>query len=121
MPIIKTNHAKAVRSLKKFDWSTLDALTDKQIARQIKQNADSVPDISADLKSGSFNKPIKPEHIKAVRHKTGLSQAGFAERLHLNVATIRNWEQGRTYPDGAAITLLAVIDRMPQVIMQILE
>jgi putative transcriptional regulator len=121
MTIIKTNSKKVAKEIKKFDWSHVDAMTDKDIARQIASNPDAAPDMSAALKRGEFKRPIKPEQIKAVRHKTGLSQSRFAARLHLNVATIRNWEQGRTRPDGAAITLLTVIDREPKMVMRTLQ
>jgi putative transcriptional regulator len=107
--------------LKKFDWSRVDAMSDKDIARQIRENPDAAPDMSAALRNGEMRRPIKPSQIRAVRRKTGLSQSRFAARLHLSVATIRNWEQGRTRPDGAAITLLTVIDRKPKMVMQALQ
>ena len=121
MPITKTNAKQAAKKFKKFDWSQHDALTDNAIARQIASHRDAVPDTTAALKRGDFTRPIKPEQIKAVRRKTGLSQSHFAARLQLNVATIRNWEQGRTYPDGAAITLLTIIDREPKLAMRALQ
>ena len=117
----KTNSRKAAKALKAFGWQRVDAMTDKDIARQIIANSDAAPDMSVALKSGAMRRPIKPEHIKAVRRKTGLSQTSFAARLHLNVATIRNWEQGRTRPDGAAITLLTIIDRAPKIAMRALQ
>lgn len=120
MRITKTNSKKAARDARKFDWSGIDAMTDKNIARQIATNPDAVPDQSASLKRGDYKRPIKPEQIKEVRRKTGLSQTRFADRLNLNVATIRNWEQGRTHPDGAALTLLTVIDREPKMVMRTL-
>ncbi len=121
MRITKTNSKKAAKELKKFNWSHVDAITDRDITRQIASNPDAIPDMSTALKKGEFKRPIKPEQIKAVRRKTGLSQSRFAARLRLNVATIRNWEQGRTRPDGAAITLLSVIDREPKMVMRTLQ
>ncbi len=120
MPIVKSNARNAAKKVRKIDWSRLDAMTDKDIARQMAENPNVAPDVTNALKSGAMRRPIKPEQIKAVRRKTGLSQTRFAERLRLNVATIRNWEQGRTRPDGAAITLLAVIDREPKIVMRTL-
>jgi putative transcriptional regulator len=121
MPIIKTNPKNAVKKLKQFNWSRVDAMTDRDLARQVAANPDAAPDITAALREGSMQRPIKPEEIKAVRRKTGLSQALFAARLRLNVATIRNWEQGRTHPDAAAVTLLTIIDREPKMVMQTLQ
>ena len=121
MRIVKTNSKKATKELKKFDWSRVDAMTDKDLARQVIANPNAAPDMTVSLKLKAMQRPIKPEQIKAVRRKTGLSQSRFAERLRLNVATIRNWEQGRTRPDGAAITLLTVINREPKMVMQTLQ
>jgi putative transcriptional regulator len=121
MPIIRVSSKKAAKELKKFDWSRVDAMTDKDIARQIASNPDAAPDMTEALKNGAMRRPIKPKQIRAVRRKTGLSQSRFAARLRLNVATVRNWEQGRTRPDGAAITLLTLIDRLPKMIMQTLR
>ena len=47
--------------------------------------------------------------VKATRQRLGLSQAAFAAEFGVQAAMLRNWEQGRTYPDGAARVLLAVI------------
>lgn len=33
--------------------------------------------------------------IKELRELTGLSQPKFAEKYHLSVNTLRNWEQGK--------------------------
>ena len=38
----------------------------------------------------------------------------LAARFGFQPATLRNWEQGRTRPDGPAHVLLAVIDQAPQ-------
>ena len=54
-----------------------------------------------------------PEHVdvKAIRRKTGLSQEGFAGRYGFSVASLRDWEQGRSRPVAAAKLLLVVIDK----------
>ena len=52
----------------------------------------------------------------AVRQKLKLTQAEFAERFGLPLATVRNWEQGRTLPDAPARVLLAVIARHPDAV-----
>ncbi|MER2519989.1 MAG: hypothetical protein ABTQ34_04780 [Bdellovibrionales bacterium] len=49
MPITKTNSKEAARNLKKFNWSRIDAMTDKNIARQIASNPDSAPDQSTSI------------------------------------------------------------------------
>ena len=51
--------------------------------------------------------------VRAVRAHTGLSQARFARVYRINVARLRDLEQGRTRPDSALLAYLAVIDREP--------
>jgi len=54
--------------------------------------------------------------VRATRKQLGLSQADFAARFGFQPATLRNWEQGRTRPDGPARVLLAVIARHPEAV-----
>ena len=54
--------------------------------------------------------------IRAMRKRLGLSQIAFAEKFGFQPSTLRNWEQGRTRPDGPARILLAVIDRHPEAV-----
>jgi putative transcriptional regulator len=51
--------------------------------------------------------------VRAIRGMTGLSQAKFAELLDIEVATLRNWEQGRREPTGPARALLRAIRNNP--------
>jgi putative transcriptional regulator len=54
--------------------------------------------------------------VRALRRKLGLSQSGFAAKFGFQPATLKNWEQGRTRPDGPARVLLAVIARHPDAV-----
>jgi putative transcriptional regulator len=54
--------------------------------------------------------------VRAVRRKLGLSQSEFAVKFGFQAATLKNWEQGRTRPDGPARVLLAVIARHPEAV-----
>jgi putative transcriptional regulator len=54
--------------------------------------------------------------VRAVRRKLGLSQSEFANKFGFQSATLKNWEQGRTRPDGPARVLLAVIARHPEAV-----
>jgi putative transcriptional regulator len=59
--------------------------------------------------------------VKAIRAKTKLSQARFAERLRVPVATVRDWEQHRRSPDAPARTLLGMVDADPKAAMALIE
>ena len=58
--------------------------------------------------------------VKALRRRLKLSQARFAERFGFNVARIRDWEQGRSKPDGAVRAYLLVISREPEAVARAL-
>ena len=49
--------------------------------------------------------------VKAIRRRSGLSQAAFAAGYGLSLRTLQDWEQGRAEPDGPARASLVVIDR----------
>ena len=51
---------------------------------------------------------------RRVRKRLGLSQAEFSQRTEVSLETIRNWEQGKRCPTGAAKALLKVLDRAPE-------
>jgi putative transcriptional regulator len=59
--------------------------------------------------------------VRAIRAVTGLSQAKFAELLAIEVATLRNWEQGRREPTGAARALLRAIRNNPVAVIEALS
>ena len=52
-------------------------------------------------------------NVKALRTKLRMTQEQFAARFNLNVARIRDWEQGRSQPDGAVRAYLTVIEQEP--------
>ena len=59
--------------------------------------------------------------VRGIRAVTGLSQAKFAELLSIEVSTLRNWEQGRREPTGAARALLRAIRNNPIAVIQALS
>lgn len=54
--------------------------------------------------------------VRKIRQKLKMSQSQFAARFGFSPALVRNWEQGRNRPDGAARVLLAVIARHPEAV-----
>lgn len=51
--------------------------------------------------------------VGKVRESLKMSQAEFALKFGFSLGTLRQWEQGRRHPDGAARVLLTVIKRDP--------
>ena len=56
--------------------------------------------------------------VRAIRNRLGLSQNRFSLLLGISPATLRNWEQKRRKPVGAARILLRVADRHPELVLQ---
>jgi putative transcriptional regulator len=59
--------------------------------------------------------------VREVRTKMKLSQAQFATKFGFPPATLRNWEQGRSWPDAPTRVLLAVIAKHPEVVEDVLR
>lgn len=59
---------------------------------------------------------LGPREVRAVRVRAGLSQALFAECLNVSHELAQAWESGRRTPRGAALRLLAIAQRHPEVV-----
>lgn len=59
--------------------------------------------------------------VRAIRISLQMTQEMFAEKFGFNLSTLRQWEQGRARPDGAARTLLMVVSRSPEIIKNVVE
>lgn len=74
----------------------------------------------AEIASGK-KKPSRKFHVdnpdvKAIRKKLKLSQSQFARLMGISVGTLKNWEQGRRFPEGPARILLGVAALHPEVL-----
>lgn len=63
---------------------------------------------------------IELNEVTRARQSTGLSQAQFAEALHISRRTLQEWEQGRRAPSGAAKALIRIAARHPEVVREAL-
>ena len=64
---------------------------------------------------------ISPDEIIGIRKKFNMSRGVFARLLHTSSRTLENWEQGRSAPNGQAVTLLKLVQRHPDTISHIAE
>jgi putative transcriptional regulator len=72
-----------------------------------------------EIKRGQYGRVVNVPDVAAIRQKTRLSQARFAQLLGVSVRTLQDWEQGRRAPTGAAKTLLAVADKNPRALLDV--
>lgn len=59
---------------------------------------------------------INAPDVKKIRSNYKLSQNEFAALMGISVKTLRNWEQGRRSPEGAARVLLQVAAKYPKAV-----
>jgi putative transcriptional regulator len=59
--------------------------------------------------------------VQRIRQRLGLGQNEFAAKFGVSTASVRNWEQHRRRPEASARILLAVIDRHPEVVEEVLK
>lgn len=54
------------------------------------------------------------EQVRAIRQRTGLSQAAFAEKFEIPKRTIENWEAGTREPPIYILRMLGVLADHPE-------
>src|SRR5215475_315252 len=86
---------------------------DKKLFAKLVDSMKEMNEIAAGKRKPSRTFQVDAGSVKALRAKIGLSQPQFAALLHVDVGTLRNWEQGRREPTGPAKALLTAIQRDP--------
>ncbi len=94
----------------------LAALSDTEITAAAKTDVDNPP-LSAD----ELDRLESVRWVRQVRARTGLSQARFAKMYRINVARLRDLEQGRTQADSALKAYLTVIEREPEAVRRAID
>lgn len=64
---------------------------------------------------------MPPQEVREIRRKLKVSQAVFARLLNVPVVTEASWEVGRRNPSGAALRLLQIAKRKPEVLLTAVE
>ncbi len=89
------------------DYRVLDGTTEEDIARQAREDdAEAMQDMA--------------RFARRVRRRLGLTQVEFARRIDVPQEMIRNWEQGKRGPTGAARALLRILDKAPEAALRAL-
>ncbi len=86
---------------------------DKKLFSELAESMKQTDRIVRGRRARSRQFGIAPASIRKLRSRLGLSQPKFAVLLHVDVGTLRNWEQGRREPTGPAKALLAAISKDP--------
>ena len=98
------------------DWEWVRKMTDEEVEAAALSDPDAQPLTEEELAQG-----FRPGKLVAARKRLGLSQAAFAERFHVNLRTLQDWEQARRVPDQVARAYLRVIERNPDAVVAALQ
>ena len=91
----------------RVDPDVLDGATEEDIARRERQDdAEAMRDMA--------------RFARRARERLGPTQAEFARRIDAPRETIRDREQGKRGPTGAARTPLGILDRAPETVLRAL-
>lgn len=91
-------------------------MTEAEALAAAKSDPDNRP-LTAKALAGM--KPVA--RVKTLRRALSLTQQEFAQRYHIPLGTLRDWEQGRSQPDQPARAYLAVIARDPEHVRKALK
>jgi len=98
------------------DWSRFDSMTEAERHAAAVNDPDAQP-----LTAEDMNHMRRTPQVRVIRRALKLSQEDFAERFHIPLGTLRDWEQGRKDPDAAARAYLTVIGRNPFAVTEALH
>ena len=95
-----------------------------KIAKAIEADAgQALPELRQALReaSGRQGRVSSPDQmlVRATRIQLGLSQSEFAARIDTPLATLRDWEQGRFAPPGAALGLMRLLAAHPDLVREL--
>lgn len=109
MAIVRKSLDEIKASRPKSDRRRIAATSDKEIMRHRIEDGE---DLDAPQNFAPSARTLRLQH--------GMTQEQFAVALHIPVATLRNWEQGRVAPDPAAQSLLTVFAKNPEAVLEAL-
>ena len=102
------------------DWDRVRAMTDEDVYAAALADPDAQPippGTDEDLARIGLYRIV---NTKKLRDRLGLTQDAFAARYRIPVGTLRDWEQGRKFPDAPARAYLTVIEKDPNVVAGLL-
>ena len=99
---VRQHDSRAQRRQGRIDLARVDATSEAEIQQQ-----KATDEMAAREDAIAF--------VRGVRSKLGLSQREFSEATDIPLNSIRNWEQGKRGPTGAAKTLYRLLNARPDV------
>lgn len=94
---------------------------DKTLFSELLESVQQADEIVKGEREASREFYIDALQVKKIRRATGLSQARFAELIHVSKGTLLNWEQGRRSPSGPASALLVALKNDPEHVIRAMQ
>lgn len=91
---------------------------DKKLFAELVESMTEVGEIARGERAPTREFTVGEPDVKRIRKASGLSQARFAKLIHVEIGTLRNWEQGRRTPTGPAQVLLRAIEKDPRAVLR---
>lgn len=91
---------------------------DKKLFAELVESMTEAGEIARGERSPAREFHVGETDVRRIRRASGLSQAKFAKLIHVEVGTLRNWEQGRRTPTGPAQVLLRAIEKDPRAVLR---
>lgn len=91
---------------------------DKELFAELVESMTEAGEIERGERAASREFRVGDTDVKRIRKASGLSQAKFAKLIHVELGTLRNWEQGRRTPTGPAQVLLHAIEKDPGAVLR---
>jgi putative transcriptional regulator len=73
------------------------------------------------LSDADLRRMKRTPQAKVIRRALKMTQEEFASQFQIAIGTLRDWEQNRYEPDGAAKAYLKVIAKEPEAVRRALE
>ncbi len=89
----------------------IEAMTEDQIEKQAQDD-----EINPEWTDERLERAVFARSVRKARERTGLTQALFAERYHIALARLRDWEQARYQPDSVAAAYVKAIRYDPEAV-----
>ena len=86
---------------------------------EAKQHSEGKLTLKTHVVDDSQQEDLSPTDILSIRESFNMSRGVFAKYLKTSSRTLENWEQGRSQPNGQAITLLKLVRAYPDTLSQI--
>ena len=99
----------------KHDWTAFDAMSEEEKHAAAMSDPDAQP-----IDEEKWARMKRVPRVKTLRRALGLSQVEFATQFRIPIATLRDWEEGRSEPDQVLRAYLKVIATAPDVVRKAL-